>query len=112
MDIITYLTYGISAIGVAVIAWGVVLSAVAFVRSEVRRLECGAPPDPGSRARRQLSSYLLLGLECLVSADIITTVIKPTLQDVAVLGSIVAIRTVLNYFLNLEIKNDTPPGNT
>lgn len=55
--------------------------------------------------RHHFGSYLLLGLEFLIAADIIHTIFTPTLQKLAVLGGIVAIRTVINYFLNLELKN-------
>lgn len=49
--------------------------------------------------------YLLLGLEFMVAADIIETVFKPSLEHLGVLGGIVIIRTVLNYFLNMELEH-------
>lgn len=54
-------------------------------------------------ARIELGSFVLLGLEVLIVADIIKTIINPTVSDVALLGTIVAIRTVISYFLNKEI---------
>ena len=56
--------------------------------------------------RRQLSSYLLLGLEVMIAGDIIETKIHPTLQEMAVLGSIVAVRTIISFFLNREIEKE------
>ena len=56
--------------------------------------------------RRQLSSYLLLGLEVMIAGDIIGTIIHPTLQEMAVLGSIVAVRTIISFFLNREIEKE------
>jgi len=56
--------------------------------------------------RHHLGSYILLGLEFLVAADIIKTVMDPTLKEVAILGAIVAIRTVLNFFLNKELTDN------
>lgn len=46
---------------------------------------------------------ILLGLEFLIAADIIRTVSQPTLEEVAVLAGIVAIRTVISYFLEREL---------
>jgi len=44
-----------------------------------------------------------MGLEFLIIADMIRTVINPTLQELAVLGSIVVIRTIVSYFLDREM---------
>ena len=52
----------------------------------------------------QFGSYLLLGLEFMIAADIIYTIAKPNTEGLITLGSIVAIRTVISYFLNKEIE--------
>ena len=49
-------------------------------------------------------TYLLLGLEFLIASDILKTVLEPTLNELAILGGIVVLRTVLSVFLNKEIK--------
>ena len=49
-------------------------------------------------------SYLLLGLEFLIASDILKTVVDPTLDELAILGGVVIVRTVLSVFLNKEIK--------
>lgn len=54
--------------------------------------------------RKLLSSYILLSLEVLVVADIIESVIKPTWTDILKLALIILIRTIISYFLNLEIE--------
>ena len=53
--------------------------------------------------RAGLGTYLLLGLEIMICADIIKTVLHQTKDELIFLGGIVAIRTVLSYFLNREI---------
>jgi len=59
--------------------------------------------------RRSFGSTLLLGLEVLVAADLIRTVaVAPTLENVAVLGLIVVIRTFLSFSLQVEIDGVTP----
>ena len=54
--------------------------------------------------RADFGSYLLLGLEFLIASDILKTVVDPTLDELAILGGVVVVRTVLSVFLNKEIK--------
>lgn len=56
------------------------------------------------RLRATFGTYLLLGLEFLIASDILKTVLEPTLNELAILGGIVVLRTVLSVFLNKEIK--------
>ena len=59
--------------------------------------------------RTSVARGILLGLEFLVAADIIGTVaVDPTLQNLAVLGLIVLIRTFLSFALQLEISGRWP----
>lgn len=61
------------------------------------------------RLRQNLGRVLQLGLEVLIVADIVRTIIvEPTLTSVAVLGSIVLIRILLSWSLDLEIKGIFP----
>jgi len=54
--------------------------------------------------RLQLGRSLALGLEFTVASDILRTAVVPTRQDIVNLGAIVLLRTLLNYFLEREIK--------
>jgi uncharacterized membrane protein len=59
--------------------------------------------------RETFGGVLLLGLEILVAADLVRTVaVEPTVQNVAVLGLIVLIRTVLSFSLEIEIEGVPP----
>jgi uncharacterized membrane protein len=54
--------------------------------------------------RRNLGRCILLGLEVLIVADIVRTIIvDTTLESVAVLGIIVVIRILLSFALEVEI---------
>lgn len=61
-----------------------------------------------SAMRRSIGLAILLGLELLVAADIVKTLTAPEPQDVAVLGGIVIIRTVLSFALQIEIDGTLP----
>lgn len=59
--------------------------------------------------RTTLGSAILLGLEVLVAADLIRTITsKPSLEDAAILGLIVLIRTVLSMSIQIEIEGVLP----
>jgi uncharacterized membrane protein len=59
--------------------------------------------------RTAIGGAILLGLELLVAADIVKTVTsKPSLEDAAILGVIVLIRTVLSFTIEVEIDGVVP----
>lgn len=59
--------------------------------------------------RQRLGRGILLGLEFLVAADIIhTVVVELTFQTVGVLGVIVVIRTFLSFTLEVELTGRWP----
>lgn len=100
---------GVGIVGVAIILWGVVVALAATVRVELSTLRHRNMPKARIRLRQQLGSSLLLGLEFLIAADVIRSVIQPTLEEVAVLGGIVAIRTVISYSLHKEMESQAAP---
>ena len=102
-EIIQITSTVVGIIGGAIILWGVVLIIFRLLRLELRRFRHGSIYHKRETLRHQLGSYLLLGLEFLIAADIIGTITHPTLNDMAVLGSIVLIRTVISYFLEREV---------
>lgn len=57
--------------------------------------------------RMRLGRGLSLALEFEVAADILRTAVAPTWTQIAQLAAIVALRTALNYFLQLEIERSS-----
>lgn len=94
----------IGSIGVAIIVWGLVLTVYRLLKLEFARLKQKTIYRERESVRHQFASYLLLALEFLIAADIILTVIHPTFEEIAILASIVVIRTVISYFLEKEIE--------
>ncbi len=94
----------ISAIGGLIVLWGVVQTAVRFLRMKVSIGTGGDEIVRSETIRQQLGAHLLLGLEVFIAGDIISSVVSPTWSKVGVLAAIVAIRTVLSYFLRMEVK--------
>lgn len=112
-QLLRYATQGISALGVLVIVFGVLSGLGRFLRAEVSAARGAQVEADRHKLRQVLGYYLLLGLEFLIAADIIDTLMKPEPQELIPLGAIVAIRTVISYSLNLELSHErksTAPG--
>jgi len=55
-----------------------------------------------NQIRRDLTDKIVFGLDFLIAADILATLLSPTQQDLINLGVVVVIRTILGYFLSKE----------
>ena len=105
MSVLDNIALGVGIIGVVVVGWGVLKGAFFFLRDEIVSLASrGAKEVPLERIRSDVGRHLLLGLEFLIAADIMRTIAQPSLEQVTVLAIIVAIRTVLSFFLTREIE--------
>ena len=105
LDVLDYIALGIGIIALAVILWGVIKGLIELARAELsRRQQEGERFLSLGHARYNVGFHLLLGLEFLIAADIIRTIVKPTLEELAVLGIIVVIRIVIGYFIGKEIE--------
>jgi uncharacterized membrane protein len=89
----------IETIGALTIGLGILLALYYFIRALI-------PPQVESynKIRLVLARYLALALEFQLGADILSTAIAPTWDQIGQLGAIAVIRTGLNYFLSLEMK--------
>src|SRR6266403_6366048 len=94
MDYLHHASFGIGVLGVLVIVFGVLGGLIRFVRAEVSAARGLIVDEERKKLRHVLGYYLLLGLEFLIAADIIDTLMKPRVQDLAILGAIVLIRTI------------------
>lgn len=104
-EIISIAGYTIEAFGVLVVVVGSCVSSVVFIRT-YRNIHEGVAY---ATYRRQLGRSIILGLEFLIAGDIIrTVVVADTLENVAVLGLIILIRTFLSVTLHLEVEGRWP----
>src|SRR6266446_4942107 len=106
MELLHYASFGIGVLGVLVIVFGVAAGLARFLRAEVLSVRGKDVENERKGLRHVLGYYLLMGLEFLIAADIIDTLMKPSVQDLVVLGAIVLIRTVISYSLNAELKSE------
>ena len=97
----------IEIMGAAIIVAGVLR--VAITRGTIRYLFQLDKPGAFESYKHQMGRSLLLGLEFLVAGDVVRTVaLEPTLNNVAVLGLLVLIRTFLSWSLAVEIEGRWP----
>lgn len=106
MSYLHHASFGIGILGVLIIVFGVAAGMVRFLRAEFLFVRGRDVEDDRKRLRHVLGYYLLLGLEFLIAADIIDTLMKPSVQDLIVLGAIVLIRTVISFSLNAELRSE------
>jgi len=98
-EMVNYVVYAISFLGMAVIIWGILLVLKDFI------LKLFNDDTESKRQMRQkLGAYLVLGLEFFIAADIIRTITRPDWNEIGMLAAIIALRTILSYFLGLEIR--------
>lgn len=104
-EVISVAGYAIEAVGVLVVVMGSCISSVVFMRT-FRELPEGVAYQA---FRRQLGRSIILGLEFLIAGDIVrTVVVADTLENIAILGLIILIRSFLSITLHLEVEGRWP----
>ncbi len=99
--IIEYITTGIDAAAAIIIGISVVIAFIGYIRTLFRRQK--GEGSKGDVIRFRLAGGLLLALDLVVGADILTTILDPTAEELIRLSVIVAIRIILGWSLSKEI---------
>jgi uncharacterized membrane protein len=91
----------VETIGAVIIATGVGAAVIEFFRTFF------SPNTEGyTKIRLLLARYLALALEFQLGADILSTAISPSWDQILKLGAIAVIRTALNFFLSREMEQE------
>ena len=98
-EIINYISYSLALFGPVLVFYGGIRAVIRVIAREVlgRNYEY-------NDIRLDFTTKIVLALEFFIAADLIKSILQPTLNDVIVLAVIVAIRTVVGYSLNIELK--------
>jgi uncharacterized membrane protein len=105
-EIVSNVVKGVEAVGASILIVGGFWAFVLFVLDQRK-----AETKPGAyvRLRRNLGRPILVGLEVLIVADIVRTIIvDQTLESVGVLAVIVIIRILLSFSLEVEMDGMWP----
>ena len=98
--IVGFLIPTVELCGAVVVAIGVLRALVLYLISLFRTRWMRV-----STLRVQLGQSMVMGLEFQVAADILKTALAPNWNDILLLASLIALRTVLNYLLEFEIRS-------
>jgi len=96
---VNWLRLGVESVGALVIGIGIVVALAGFLRGVLRRDTASFIP-----VRLMFARYLALGLEFQLAADILSTAVAPSWDQIGKLAAIAVIRTGLNYFLTRELR--------
>ena len=98
---VQWLKLMIETTGAIIIGIGVLISVYEFIRALI-------PPQfqDYNRIRLTLARYLALALEFQLGADILSTAVAPSWDQIGKLGAIAVIRTALNFFLTREMEQE------
>ena len=99
---VQWLRLVLEAVGALVIAAGAIRGLVALAAARADPAEVRFVP-----IRLTLARYLSLALEFQLAADILSTAISPSWDEIGKLAAIAVIRTGLNYFLAMEVKGES-----
>lgn len=103
--ILNIFTFILNLLSILVLIFGVAKAGYDFFRAEWKNHDRLKSARMNNFIKNYLGSYVLLSLEILIAADIIESIINPTLNDVLRLGLLVIIRTIISYFLHKEIED-------
>ena len=99
VNLVLWLKLFVETTGAVVIGIGVVVVLYKFARSLGTRAA-----GRYNEMRLTLARFLALALEFQLGADILSTAVAPTWEQIGKLGAIAVIRTALNYFLTREMR--------
>ena len=92
----------INFVGFAIIIIGAARGLFHFISFEANTLFRKSGTPKLETVRLKMGSYILLGLEFSVAADIIFTMLEPGTERLLQLGGLILIRTVITYFVDRE----------
>jgi uncharacterized membrane protein len=102
---VSWIVPAIQAVGVVIVVWGVIEAIVALT-TRGWQLAMNREVSVGlGHIRISIGRKMVLALEFFIASDIIQTVVVPTWESLGILAGIVAIRTVVAYFLEYEMRH-------
>lgn len=98
---VQWLKLGVELVGATIIALGIVVAGLLLAKTLLARRTANF-----TAIRLTLARYLALALEFQLGADILSTAIAPSWEQIGKLGAIAVIRTALNFFLSKEMEEE------
>ena len=97
----------IELLAIAVLLLGLLKFALAFASSEMMARDGHRRSHRLNLGRLTLGRHILSGLEVLIVADLIRTMLHLNAENMLLLGGLVAIRSLISFFLERELTHLT-----
>jgi uncharacterized membrane protein len=101
INAVQWLKLGVETVGACIIAMGILVAGYLLVKALLQGRTANF-----TAIRLTLARYLALALEFQLGADILSTAVAPSWEQIGQLGAIAVIRTGLNYFLTKEMQQE------
>jgi uncharacterized membrane protein len=98
---VQWLKLGVELVGATIIFLGILTAGTLLMKALLARRTADF-----TAIRLTLARYLALALEFQLGADILSTAIAPSWEQIGKLGAIAVIRTALNFFLSKEMQEE------
>jgi uncharacterized membrane protein len=98
---VEWLRLGVETLGALVVGVGIVVVLYGLVRHALVERH-----QDFTKVRLAFARYLALALELQLAADILSTSIAPSWDQIGKLAAIAVIRTALNHFLTMEMRKE------
>jgi uncharacterized membrane protein len=98
---VLWLKLTVETVGAIIIGLGILVAGRQFLVALWQRRTANF-----TAIRLTLARYLALALEFQLGADILSTAIAPSWEQIGKLGAIAVIRTALNFFLSREMEQE------
>ena len=98
---VRWVKLGVEVFGAGLVTLGVCVAIVQLIRNLAER-----KPADFTATRLILARHLALALEFELGADILGTAVSPSWDQIGKLGAVAVIRTGLNFFLSMEMKDE------
>jgi len=97
------ITWALEFIAVLLLTWAGIVVSIRLVTSEWNHFLGRGDRIRFEQIRVEFGQRIVLATEFLIAADLVQSILTPTTQELVGLGGIVAIRTILSYFLTREV---------
>ncbi|MEG0238473.1 MAG: DUF1622 domain-containing protein [Clostridium sp.] len=104
-NILHFFVTSLQWLSVIVIIYGVIIQFTGFMKSEITCKDRKLAVEKVIVLKNFLGTYILFALEILIGADIIESILDPSINHILSLAALVIIRTIISYFLNKEIES-------
>ena len=100
-----WMVVAIELFAIAILLLGLVQFVRAFASGEIMERDAHERGHRLNLGRLTLGRHILSGLEVLIVADLIRTMLHLTMDNIILLGGLVAIRSLISFFLERELSH-------